>query len=672
MSDHNEVNGSLLSREQRRKIKARKIKVLIVDDQLSSCQFLKVILDSEPDLEIVGTAKDGEEALKQVEMLHPDIVLMDFEMPKQDGITTTETICQRFPEIKVIIISSHQRQEYINRALRAGAKGFLLKNTLSKELTNDIRLVDQDYIEFGPGLFRQVEAEIIDIPANNEEGLNGQNHLPTSTAPVLSTTKIPSTQINRDDWAQGTKELLDILPRVWTRGLLYFLAVFTVIALPWAMFSQVEETGTARGQLEPQGKTVKLDAPVTGTIAQIQVKEGEAVTVGQSLLVLESELVKWEVQQARSKLEGESNRLNQLELLQDQLLVALATQRQQNQAQELEKQAQVHQAQQNLDSLKNSYNLQKEEKLAQVRQAQQNIEYSQTAHKLAAIRLQNSQREVQRYREALEGGIVSAIQVAEREDIAQEKQRVNDQTQSDLEQAKLRLVEQRSSYERTIRQAKGEIEQAQLQLKEQQSSYQSLIGSGELAVLKSMEQLKNLETQITTLKAEIAQSESQIDSLEFQLNQRVLEAPIEGTVFRLPIQGSGEVVQPGDMIAEIAPKGTSLLLRAQMGTTDSGFLAKGMPVKMKFDAYPFQDYGVVEGELAKISPTTEEVETPEGKATAYNLEIKLHQTCIPTPNECITLRPGDTATAEVIVRQRRIMDFILDPFRKLQKGGLEL
>ncbi len=97
-----------------------------------------------------------------------------------------------------------------------------------------------------------------------------------------------------------------------------------------------------------------------------------------------------------------------------------------------------------------------------------------------------------------------------------------------------------------------------------------------------------------------------------------------------------------------------------------------MPVKIKFDAYPFQDYGIVEGELVKISPTTEEIETPEGKAAAYNLEIQLHQTCIPTPTECIALRPGDTATAEVIVRQRRVIDFILDPFKKLQKGGLEL
>ncbi len=426
----------------------------------------------------------------------------------------------------------------------------------------------------------------------------------------------------RDDWSDGTKELLDILPQVWTRGLLYFLTIFVGIALPWAMFSLVEETGTARGRLEPQGKTVKLDAPVAGTVAEIQVKEGESVKAGQSLLVLESELVKWELRQAQENLEGQLNRLAQLDLLKNQLVIALATQRQQNQAQELEKLAQIH-------------------------QTQQELKYSETAYQLIGIRLANARREVQRYRKASEEGIVSAIKVAESEDLEKEKQRLYEQTKSDVQQAKLRL-------------------------KEQESSYQSLIHSGKLAVLKSIEQLKNLETQITTLKADIAQSKSQIDSLEFQLNQRVLEAPIEGIVFQLPIEGEGEVVQPGDMIAEIAPKGASLSLRAQMATTDSGSLAKGMPVKMKFDAYPFQDYGVVEGELVEISPTTEEVETPEGKVAADNLESQLNQTCIPTPNECIAPRPGDTATAEVIVHQRRVIDFILDPFKKLQKGGLEL
>ena len=211
-----------------------------------------------------------------------------------------------------------------------------------------------------------------------------------------------------------------------------------------------------------------------------------------------------------------------------------------------------------------------------------------------------------------------------------------------------------------------------MQLKERERSYQSLIHSGKLAVLKTEEQLKNVETEITTLQAEIAQSKSKINSFKFQLSQRVVKAPIGGIVFQLPLRGEGEVLQPGEMIAEIAPKGTSLVLKAQMATTESGSLAKGMLVKLKFDAYPFQDYGIVEGELVKISPTTKLTETNEGEVARYELEIQLNQTCIPKPTECISLHPGDTATAEVILRQRRVIDFILDPFKKLQKGGFEL
>jgi HlyD family secretion protein len=126
------------------------------------------------------------------------------------------------------------------------------------------------------------------------------------------------------------------------------------------------------------------------------------------------------------------------------------------------------------------------------------------------------------------------------------------------------------------------------------------------------------------------------------------------------------------MVAEIAQDNSPLIIRAQMATTDSGFLRLGLPVKLKFDAYPFQDYGIISGELIKISPNTIEIDTANGKIAAYNLEISLKQSCIPSANKCIPLRPGDTATAEVIVRQRRIIDFLLDPFKKLQQGGVKL
>jgi HlyD family secretion protein len=498
------------------------------------------------------------------------------------------------------------------------------------------------------------------------------SELPNSSETSAEIIQFPDLQASTEDWSYATKELIDTLPKVWSRGLLYFLVIFVSIILPWAMLAKVDETGVAQGRLEPKGKTIRLDAPVSGTIASINIKEGDEVKADQNLVEFETTLVKADIQQQKTKLEGQESRLNQLKILQNQLQVVLQTQKQQNISQELEKMAQVNQAQQNLTSLQKTYELQKEEKQAQVNQAKQNLEASKTSHQLAEISLATAQREVERYREAANEGIVPQIQLVEKEDAVQEKKKIYEQTKSDIIQAQLRLDEENMSYQRTLRQSKSDIEQAELRLKEQQNSYNSLVSAGEISVFKIQEQLRNIETDITTLKSEIKQSKSQIQSLQFELNQRLIKSPVEGIIFDISIDQKGAVLQTGSKIIEIAPKGTPLILKAHMPTTESGSLTKGMPVKLKFDAYPFQDYGIIEGELSKISPTTKELDTPNGKVLAYELEITLDQTCMPSNNECIPLRPGDTATAEVIVRKRRIIDFVLDPFKQLNKGGFKL
>lgn len=503
--------------------------------------------------------------------------------------------------------------------------------------------------------------------------LNGRlTTSPTEDTPYQEISLQQTIDIKSEDWSEITKESLDSLPQVWTRGLLYFLVAFVSMILPWMILSKVDETGTATGRIEPKDKTIRLDAAVAGTVAEIRVKEGDSVKAGQTLLLLESELVKSELRQAQDKLEGQLNRLSQLKSSKNQLIVSLATQEQQNQSQQLEKQTQIDQARQNILALKNAYELQKDERLSQVNQAQQTLKNSLTASQLVESSLASSQREVQRYSKLNKTGVVPEINLVEKQDIAKDKQKMYEQTKSDIQQAKLRLAEQQSSYERNLRQANADIEQAKLRLQEQERGYQTLTRSGQLAVLKIADQQKNLDTDITSLKSDIAQSKSQIDSLKFQLGQRELKAPVSGTLFQLPIQKAGSVVQLGTMVAEIASTNSPLIIRAQMATTESGSLRTELPVKLKFDAYPFQDYGVVSGELIKISPNTVEVDTPNGKVAAYNLEIAIKQNCIPSADKCIPLRPGDTATAEVIVRQRRVIDFLLDPFKKLQQGGMKL
>jgi hemolysin D len=125
-------------------------------------------------------------------------------------------------------------------------------------------------------------------------------------------------------------------------------------------------------------------------------------------------------------------------------------------------------------------------------------------------------------------------------------------------------------------------------------------------------------------------------------------------------------------MVEIAPKNSALILRAQIPPTDSGFLKVGMPVKVKFDAYPFQDYGVSDGELTWISPDSKMNETPQGKQEVFELKVKLDKPYIQDQDKRIALTPGQTATAEVVIRQRRVIDFFIDPFKKLQQDGMKL
>ncbi len=117
------------------------IRILLVDDQYLLCEVLKTWLEVEDDFQVIGVAHNGQEGLEKVEALQPDIVLMDIDMPGMDGLSATRQICERFPQVKVIFLSGHDDDNYLGKSLRAGAKGYLLKNTTAEELAAKIRLV---------------------------------------------------------------------------------------------------------------------------------------------------------------------------------------------------------------------------------------------------------------------------------------------------------------------------------------------------------------------------------------------------------------------------------------------------------------------------------------------------------------------------------------------------
>lgn len=135
------------------------IKILIVDDQRLMRAGLRTLLDMEPDLEIVGEAEDGLIALEQYAAVLPDVVLMDIRMPNLDGVQATQRLRQRWPEARVIILTTFDDDAYVFDGLRAGALGYLLKDVSGEELAEAIRKVAGGGALIEPSVARKVLAE---------------------------------------------------------------------------------------------------------------------------------------------------------------------------------------------------------------------------------------------------------------------------------------------------------------------------------------------------------------------------------------------------------------------------------------------------------------------------------------------------------------------------------
>ncbi|MEM8720184.1 MAG: response regulator transcription factor [Cyanobacteria bacterium P01_G01_bin.39] len=142
------------------------IKILLADDQRLIREGIKAILKQEPEIKVVGTAQDGKSAIAQVKKLQPDIVLIDIEMPKMNGITATKYICQCLPDTKVIVLTSHKNDDYLAQAIEAGASGYLLKNSLLHELTQAIYALSKD-CNTAPIMFKRLNRGAAKIPAAN-------------------------------------------------------------------------------------------------------------------------------------------------------------------------------------------------------------------------------------------------------------------------------------------------------------------------------------------------------------------------------------------------------------------------------------------------------------------------------------------------------------------------
>ena len=158
------------------------IRILVVDDHAILRDGIRSLLESQEDILVVGEAGNGSEALEAISRVLPDIVLMDISMPKTNGLEATRLIKERFPHVKVLILTQHDNREYIAPALGAGASGYVLKRSGRREMLNAIRQVHEQ----GAFLTNKITQEVLqEYSQFSRNGLGAQPHLTDREHQVL-------------------------------------------------------------------------------------------------------------------------------------------------------------------------------------------------------------------------------------------------------------------------------------------------------------------------------------------------------------------------------------------------------------------------------------------------------------------------------------------------------
>jgi DNA-binding NarL/FixJ family response regulator len=138
-----------------------RIRVLLAEDHTIVRKGLRALLEDEPELEVVGEAQDGREAVEKVEQLLPDVVVMDIAMPALNGLEATRQVKRRFPRVQVVVLTMHANEEYIYQILRAGASGYVVKRAAPAELLLAIQAAHGGDTYLSPVISRAVVEEYI-------------------------------------------------------------------------------------------------------------------------------------------------------------------------------------------------------------------------------------------------------------------------------------------------------------------------------------------------------------------------------------------------------------------------------------------------------------------------------------------------------------------------------
>jgi len=423
-------------------------------------------------------------------------------------------------------------------------------------------------------------------------------------------------------------------------ALVYTMIALVLTALAWSFFGRADVIVTAQGTLTPASELRRFYAPVDGELANLYVAEGQPVSKGDVLARLNARgaiEAAASAMQAQLKLENAERDWRQFPEKKALLERKTATLRQ---AMELEEQQ--HQKRIALGTSK-LVELQR----AQLAEARTNVEDARRARDAAALEAEKFERVFANPG----GGGVSQLQVESKKNALLAAENAYRAAQS-------RVSEVTARQSQEFVQAQAQVESSGEQLKKLRLDYET--AANELATAE-----EKLRLQLETARVEAdAAARIRFENIDKD-NFLQIVAPVSGVITDLTSTQPGDKVQANTPLGGIAPSNSRSVVKVEIAENDRAFLREGLPVKLKFSAFPYQRYGVINGTLEYVSPATKPA--LQTKQPVYEARVSLERDHYLVADTKYPLRYGMTATVEIVVRARRLIDLALDPFR--QVGG---
>lgn len=449
----------------------------------------------------------------------------------------------------------------------------------------------------------------------------------------------PLTEALEDHSAEGIA-ILTAEPWRLAYASVIAMGAFVVSALIWSFVGRTDVIVTAQGTLSPESEVRRFYAPIDGELADIYIAEGQPVSKGDVLARLNARgaiEAATNALEARLKLEDAEREWKQFpdkKLLMERQAAALK--------QQIDVEEHLHEKRVSEGTTKLA-----EGQKAQLQEARSNLDNARRARDAA-------KDEADKYARLFAlpgGGGVSQLQVEGKKNALLAAENAYRVAQSKLGELDFRLSQEYG-------QASAQLEGSGQELTKLRLQYDSATRE-----IVNVEDKLRLQVQTARLVADAA-ARIQFENIDKD-NFLLIVAPVSGVITDVTSTQPGDKIQANTPLGGIAPKNARPVLKMEIAEHDRAFLREGLPVRLKFNAFPYQRYGLINGTLEYISPATKL--SAQTKQPVYEGRVGLERDHYLVADNKYPLRYGMTATAEVVVRERRVIDLALDPFRQI--GG---